>query len=154
MIRILILISLIISSGNVKRSGNTKQIKLTTLSSGWYYISEKPNAYPRKLYKMNDSYFIEPKPIVSVKHFSKIEFQQNIYNRNYLLIHFDSDGTKAWSIATEKALYKKLALIVDDKLIFAPEVNAQITSGISALNPTNFSNEELGRFEKILKSEM
>jgi hypothetical protein len=39
-------------------------------------------------------------------------------------------------------------------LIYAPEVDTPITSGVSALNRGDFSKEELERFAKRIKSEM
>ncbi|MGZ4006993.1 MAG: SecDF P1 head subdomain-containing protein [Mucilaginibacter sp.] len=127
------------------------------LKTGWYYIVDKENSYSRQLYKSNNKYFIDPEPIVSIKHFNKIELITDDFNgkpNQYLSIRFDAVGADAWSKATGKSIYKKLALIIDDKLIYAPEVNAQITGGISALNPGNYSKAELENFEKIIKSEM
>ena len=54
-------------------------------------------------------------------HFNKkVEVQDVKYNgiaNQFILIQFDSLKTDAWSIATSKAMNKKLALIIDDKLI-------------------------------------
>ena len=125
------------------------------LKTGWYYIDEKAGSYQRQLYKSNEKYFINPQPIVLAKHFITVELSGSDSKHDlYILIRFDATGASAWEKATGKSIHKKLALIIDDKLIYTPQVEAQITAGISALNPGVFSQEEMEHFEKILKSEM
>jgi preprotein translocase subunit SecD len=123
------------------------------LKTGWYYISDKKNNYPRQLDQSNEQYYIDPKPIVLASHFSAVKVQEGNYG-SFILINFDAYGTAAWSTATGVALNKKLALIIDDKLIFTPQVNAQITSGVSALNRGIYSLGELERLTKLLRAEM
>lgn len=127
------------------------------LPTGWYYIEDSKTDYLRQLEKSDEKYYVNPDPIITVKHFSKLEVEDINYDgvaSQILVIRFDSIGNGAWRIATSRAIYKKLALIIDDKLVHVPRVNAQITSGISALNRGTYSKEELEAFAKRIKMEM
>jgi preprotein translocase subunit SecD len=138
-----------------KVSSNRPQ---NVLKTGWYYVIETKNNYGRRLNKKDDELYIDPTPIVSVKHFKKIDIK-DYKSTPYILIQFDAYGTKAWSAATGKAvkdnLHKtKFALVIDDRLVYTPEVETQITSGVSALNRGDFSKEELEQFAKRIQLEM
>ncbi|MFP4026057.1 MAG: SecDF P1 head subdomain-containing protein [Thiohalospira sp.] len=116
------------------------------LHTGWYYISDTVTDYKRQLDKTLEFYYINPEIIVSDENFIKMEVTENKYqNEKYamLKIRFDKFGTERWSIATEKSIGGQLAMIVNDKLVIAPHVNNQITSGISAINRTDYSIKEL-----------
>lgn len=154
---VLILAVTLIKPVSYELKQTTNQKASTALKTGWYYVLDKENSYSKQLYKSNEKYFIDPHPIVLAKHFAKVEIESSNYNgkpNQYLLIKFDQIGTDAWSKATEKALNKKLALVIDGKLIIAPTVNSKITAGVSALNRGDLSEEELEKFKKILRSEM
>lgn len=72
------------------------------------------------LNKTKEVYFINPEIIVSVKHFIKIEHVKNDPKKSWgpsLIMRFDKTGTDTWSIATDKAIGKKLALIIDNGLV-------------------------------------
>jgi hypothetical protein len=128
-----------------------------SLKTGWYYIEDNKNDYLRSLDKSDEKYYINPDQIIIAKHFCKVEVLDVKYNdvaNQYLLIQFDSIGKKAWNIATGKAINKRLALIIDDKLVYVPLVNAQISSGISTLNRGIYSKAELEAFAKRILMEM
>ncbi len=145
---------------NISGAGGThslNQAPQSNLKTGWYYIEDSKNDCIRQLDKSDEKYYINPNPIVTAEHFSKLEIQAVAHNGvadQYLLIRLDSIGRSAWSIATGRAIYKKLALIIDDKLVFVPQVNAQITSGVSALNCGTYSKSELEAFASKIKAEM
>lgn len=121
------------------------------LATGWYYITDQETNFKRQLDKTSEYYFIDPNVIVSVKRFNKLELTDSEYEgKKYpmLVIRFDTKGTDSWSIATEKSIGGKLALIVNNKLVIAPKVNSQITTGVSALNRADYTRQEV---EEILK---
>ncbi len=128
----------------------------STLKTGWYYVSEQKTNFKRLLDGSSESYFINPDLIVSVDQFNKIELVENEYDgkKQYsLIIKFDKKGTDNWSIATQKAIGKQLALIIDDKLVYVPKVNAQITSGVSSLSRSEYTKEDIGKFVKQIEEE-
>jgi len=129
------------------------------LKTGWYYVIETKNNYGRKLYKKDEEIYIDPTPIVLVKHVKKIDIENNYLGKPFILFQFDAYGTKAWSAATGKAVednlhITKFALVIDDTLVYTPKVETQISSGVSTLNRDDFSKEELEQFAKRIKSEM
>ena len=63
------------------------------------------------------------------------------------------EGTENWSYATQKAIMKKLAFILDNRLLQVATVNSQITGGITALNRRDYSRQELENFKIIIESE-
>jgi len=159
-----ILLSLTQCTGQTNKVDNKKNIEDTykknisdsTLATGWYYICDTANGFKRELDKTVESYFIDPRPIVTKQNFIKLEIFDTDFKGQYkdytgLKMMLDEDGTKEWSNATEKAMYKKLALIIDNKLINAPEVNAQITSGKTLLNRTEYSKQEIEAFKKKIE---
>lgn len=123
----------------------------STLKTGWYYVTDQQTNFKRQLDKTAEFYFIDPNVIVPIGQFKKLELTDSEYEgKSYpmLVIRFDTKGTDSWSIATEKSIGGKLALIVNDKLVIAPKVNSQITAGVSALNRTDYTKQDI---EEILK---
>lgn len=127
-----------------------------TLQTGWYYIQDTSTCL-RVLDKSNERYYIDPTPIVTIKHFAKVDMREGTYNGAayaYIDIRFDSLGTVAWRVATDRTVGKRLALIIDDKLVYTPLVNGPIFSGVSALNRGNYLKDELEKFAGVMRSEM
>lgn len=125
------------------------------LQTGWYYVVDSNNGYKRLLDKSNEYYFIDPKPIVNVKEFTVLEVYKNNYDDNYgLSIQLNKKGTEAWADATGESIGKKLGFIFDDKLLYAPNVNSQITFGITALNRGDISKNDLEEIKIIIEREM
>jgi preprotein translocase subunit SecD len=129
----------------------------TNLKTGCYYIEDSRNDYLRPLDRSDEQYYVNPDPIITARHFSKVEVQDVKYNgvtNQYLLIRFDSIGKSLWNFATFRSINKKLALVIDDKLVYVGLVNEPITSGVSALNRGIYSKAELEAFANKIKMEM
>ena len=129
----------------------------STLVTGWYYINDTKKGFERKLDKSNQSYFIDPKPIVIKDNFISIEIFKSHF-KGYpdyigLKIMLDEYGTNAWSIATENAIHRRLALIINNKLVHAPLVNAQIPNGMTVLNRTEYSKKDIEKFKLMIDTE-
>jgi preprotein translocase subunit SecD len=121
------------------------------LATGWYYVVD--NDHRRQLEKDTIFYFIDTTPIVAPKHFTTLEVTEDNWHNAMLVIKFDKEGTKAWSNATAKYIGRRLALIIDNKLMIAPKVNSQITGGVSALNAKWYSKQDLEKFKTIIEKE-
>ena len=135
---------------NQSKSENNINHSDTVLKTGWYYVSDQETNFKRQLYKSSDFFYINPDAIVTVENFEELKITENEFNGNKyssLIIRFDKQGTENWSIATKKSIGNQLALIIDDKLMSVPKVNAQITVGVSSLSGVG-TKEEL---EEILK---
>ncbi len=137
------------SCGQVKNKPESNN----NLKTGWYYVSEQETNFKRQLNDSSKVYFINPEIIIPVEQFSEIEIVENEYNRkeyHTLVIRFDKKGTDSWSIATKKAIGSSLALIIDNKLVTVPTVNAQIPTGTSSVTDTK---QNLERFAQIIATE-
>ncbi|GAP43361.1 hypothetical protein TBC1_111514 [Lentimicrobium saccharophilum] len=126
------------------------------LVSGWYYIIETNNGFKRQLDKSDEFYFVDPRPILVKDHFDKIELFETDFKGQYpdyigLEIRINKEYVNLWATATEKSIGKRLGLIIDNKLVNAPQVNARIEGGMTALNRSVYSKEELKKFKTRLK---
>jgi preprotein translocase subunit SecD len=122
------------------------------LYTGWYYIVDTSDC-KRKLDKTSEFYFIDPAPITTVKNIMELKMYKAKDGYFGLSMRLDETGTKAWSIATEKAVGRKLAFILDNRLLHAPTVNLQIEGGVTALNRSDYSKAELENFKTMIESE-
>jgi hypothetical protein len=141
---------------HIKDSPNITKHDSTILYTGWYYIVDTDNGFKRQLDKSTDTFFIDQKPIVVAKNFTTFEiYESNAGGQKYigLTMRLDEQGTENWSVATEKAIGKQLAFILDNKLLYIAKVNSQITAGVTALNRGDYSKAELENFKTIIESE-
>jgi len=160
----LVSISFLTNCGNAISQNNSKMINKsiadstggipdTTLQTGWYYVIDLDNGYKRQIKKSQVYYFIDPKPIVLSKNFKTLKIYNNRDGVPEMLITLDDKGTDAWSTATEKYIGKRLAFILDDKLLEADYINSQITGGITALIGGDYRKEELEKIKAVIESE-
>jgi preprotein translocase subunit SecD len=124
----------------------------STLRTGWYYIDDKAG-FKRQLDNDTTWYLINPTPIVTAKNVIKMEIYESSFGNLGLSMQLDSEGTDFWSEATDKATTKRLAFILNDKLLYAPVVNSQINNGMTALNAGNYSRQELMKIKKEIEKE-
>ena len=131
-------------------------LKSGTLVTGWYHISEEPTDFKKILNKSDESYFIKPEPIATQSDFQEVQiYSSNSENPddNYfgLTIQLEGDAIQRWSSATKKSINGRLGLIINDKLVAAPKVNSEVTSGMTAINRLEYSKEEIESFEAELR---
>ncbi|MBN1619247.1 hypothetical protein JW890_00850 [candidate division WOR-3 bacterium] len=125
----------------------------TVLYTGWYFVLESENDYMRQLDKTCDTFYIDPNPIVSANNFTSFEIIENDENGLNLIMRLDEKGTENWSAATEKAIGKRIAFILDNRLLCVKKIYAQVTNGTTTLNPGTFTQQELDNYKTILESE-
>jgi len=145
-----------------KKEGNIRSLSLeecyqknltdSTLMTGWYYISDNDSGFVRQLDKTDEFYTINPFPILTAEDMTTIAVDKNNWGNLYLLIKFGKEGTELWRVATGKAIGKKLALIVNDKLLYTAYVNSEITAGVSTLGRTDYSKEEYEKVKQTIES--
>jgi hypothetical protein len=134
-----------------------------TLYTGWYFINDN-SGYRRKLDKTQDSYYINPTPIVIAKNFKKV----NIFHEKdcyALLIWLDDEGAEALHSAKQKPDTKKLAFLIDNRLVsvqlandpqFAQvekEADPRIYGQVLAFPCKSVPLEELKNYKIIIESE-
>jgi len=127
------------------------------LKTGWYYITDSINGILRVLDRADSiSYYIDTVPILTVDNFTNVSmYETKMYERYIALaIFLDEQGTESFRIATEKSIHEKLAMIVNNVLIYTPIVNVEITHGVSVLNRSDYTPEDLLMFRNVLKGQM
>jgi preprotein translocase subunit SecD len=141
---------------HIKDSPDILKHDSTILYTGWYYVVDSSNSYKRQLDKSEEAYYLDPKPIVTAKNFTKFEiYESNFKDKKYLglTMRLDKEGTESWSNATLRAQGSRLAFILDNRLLQVAMVNSQITGGVTALNRGDYSRQELENFKTIIESE-
>jgi preprotein translocase subunit SecD len=163
------ILSALISTSSCNRQRKPDKIKLIDLNSvyekniadyvlatGWYNLSDTEPGFKRKLDKSEEIYFVDPKPILVKEHFDKVEIFETDFQGQYddyigLSIKINKQYVDLWAEATGKSIGKRLGLIIDNKLVNAPQVNARIEGGITALNRGVYTPKELEEFKKLIE---
>jgi len=129
---------------------NTKD---STLVTGWYYIVDNENGFKRQLDKMEEFYFIDPKPILVKGHFDKLRIYKTDFHGDHfaLSIPIRKEYKELWANATEKSIGKRLGLIVDNQLVSAPMVNMRIENGASSFMRGDYDRKELEALKKKME---
>ena len=96
--------------------------------------------------------YLNPEPIVTSSDFKTIEIYKDNAGNYGLTIKLNEHGTKEWSIATGKTIERKLAFVFNNNLIYTPMVNAQINSGVTALNRGDLNEVELKEIKKQIEN--
>ncbi len=141
---------------HIKDSSDILKHDSTILNTGWYYVVDTPNGYKRELDKSDETFYLDPKPIVTAKNIITFEIYEGNYKyKKYfgLTMRLDKEGTENWSNATYKAVGNKLAFVLDNRLLQVAMVNSQITGGVTALNRRDYSRQELESFKTIIENE-
>ena len=126
-------------------------LETSTLVTGWYHVIEDSNGFARTMDDFPETLFIDPKPIVTKAHVKEAFISESDYGGKNISLEFEETGAKAWADATEKAIDKKVACIIDDVLIMAPVVRDKITGGKAMISGRGFSEEKLKGMLKTLK---
>jgi len=132
----------------------------STLVTGWYYIVSNEDGFKRQLDKTDDFYFVNPKPIVVKKHFSKVEIyatdsfkEQQPENHFAILLQIGKEYEDLWANGTEKYVGKWIGLVIDNELVNVPMVKGKVEGGRSSLNRGVYSKEELESFLGKMKND-
>lgn len=141
------------TSGYSTSESSAKQTNDHPLETGWYYVTDTSNGYKRQVKSSQLFYFIDPSPIVISKNFKTLKIYNNSDGIPEMMMTLNDKGTEAWSLATEKYIGKRLAFILDDKLLEADYVNSQITGGITALISGDYTKQELEKIKAVIESE-
>jgi preprotein translocase subunit SecD len=128
------------------------------LPTGWYYVVDSPNGYKKQLDKSAETYYLDPVPVVTSKNILSFEIYEttNQHKKYHVLVMpLDKNGTLAWSSATRKSSMRmgRLAFVVKNSLLYAANVNEQITGGITALNRGVYTRKELEKIQIEIESE-
>jgi preprotein translocase subunit SecD len=123
---------LILSISMVGCNKNVKEVVSYKNADFQIYYVKNHSDYGVKLFKDSinnlDVYVDTTYVICDQNNLKNIEIKKNAYGP-YLDIQLDEKGAEEFSIATEKSVGNKLAIISHNKLLSAPYVNEQINGG-------------------------
>ena len=124
------------------------------LVTGWYYVVEPGEGVKRILDGDTSAYWLAPEPIVTAKQIATFELYKSNFDSSWgLTMKLDETGAESWRQATANSVGGRLALVVRNKLLCAPQVMAEIPSGISALNRGIYSKGELKAIMKAIQAD-
>ena len=129
-----------------------KNIENATLMTGWYNITNIDSSFVRQMEKANEFYSINPYPIVTATEITNMVIKENNAGEYVLYMNFGKKGTKLWRLATKKAIGERLAFIVNDKLLIAPYVNAEISNGKSFFYRKDYTKEDLEKIKQEIEN--
>ncbi len=121
------------------------------LCNGWYQTSQTENEFKRFYVKDSISFFITPRPKVLTDNFSQSREFENNQGIKGLAIILDKIGAESWSETTLNNIGSRLVFILDNIIITAPIVNAQITNGNTAFWKNETSSDEWKKLKEFTK---
>jgi preprotein translocase subunit SecD len=135
-----------------KSTGQVKQKGSTILKTGWYYVVNSRSGVKRQLDKSKEHYFIDKHPIVTANNFTNLLLDGSTYSygpeyQYRLVMQLDLAGAKLMGMATKKSIGKKLAFILNDKLLNVVGVMAMVDNGMTVMDRGTYTKEELEKFK-------
>ncbi len=112
----------------------------------WGKKDPKSNDFP--LYGLNSAPFSGREQIKKVK----MVFETT-YLSNQIQLSFNEAGKEIWLKTTQKNLNKTVALVVDQKVFFAPIVRNEIKAGDVIISSGNSTNDEINMLYALLKAQ-
>ena len=132
-------------------SANTKA--QSVLPTGYYYVVEKSDSSVY-LIGVEDSLYLDKNPILTISDFKKIKVKGSGYE-THLEIELNKDAQERFRIATSKWIGKKIAFVIDSKIIMAPIVVSEIPNGIVWISGGNrFTKKELADIKKKMEQQI
>lgn len=103
------------------------------LPSGLYFVVDSGFGVARTL--EGERLHIDPSPIVTVEHFERIAVGESMNGRPVLHLGMDAVGAARLRAGTFNAIGQRVALVVRDRLLSAPLVQDEITTGRLEMDP-------------------
>ena len=73
--------------------------------------------------------YLHPNPELTEAHLKKVAVWDGQYDDKTIVLMFNDDGTARMARVTAENINKRLAFVIDDKIIMAPVIQTQITEG-------------------------
>ena len=141
----------------IKNPKRIKEIIGTTAKLTFRFIADndaKKQSYEKLQSKNNlETYNVQKKLVLSGEHLTDAQPGfDNLNNSSVVNFKLDSFGAKKFAYATKNNIGKRLAIIIDDKVVSAPVVRDAITTGGNGQISGSFSVEEANNLSIILRS--
>ena len=147
---------ILIELPGIKNPKRIKEIIGTTAKLTFRFIADnnaKKSSY-EKLQTKNDleTYNVQKKLVLSGEHLTDAQPGfDNLNNSSVVNFKLDSFGAKKFAYATKNNIGKRLAIIIDNKVVSAPVVRDAITTGNGQISGS-FSVEEANNLAIVLRS--
>ncbi len=140
----------------IKNPKKIKDIIGTTAKLTFKFLADndaKPNSFDKLQSKNNlETYNIEKKLILSGEHLTDAQPGfDNLNNSSVVNFKLDGFGSKKFAYATKNNIGRRLAIIMDDKVVSAPVIRDAITTGNGQISG-GFSVEEANNLAIVLRS--
>ena len=147
---------ILIELPGIKNPKRIKEIIGTTAKLTFRFIADndaKNQSYEKLQSKNNlETYNVQKKLVLSGEHLTDAQPGfDNLNNSSVVNFKLDSFGAKKFAYATKNNIGKRLAIIIDDKVVSAPVVRDAITTGNGQISGS-FSVEEANNLSIILRS--
>jgi hypothetical protein len=149
---VLLLISLVLVACNKPTYRNERKEKPprkvreagnTYLETGWYFVVDEGKGFKRVQKDDTLVFYIDPTPIIVTADIAEMNIDTDQLGRPSITMKFDEEATKWWADATEMAIGKQIACVIDDEVVIAPRVMGQIPNGLSQIATGQNTEEEL-----------
>ena len=147
---------ILIELPGIKNPKRIKEIIGTTAKLTFRFIADndaKKQSYEKLQSKNNlETYNVQKKLVLSGEHLTDAQPGfDNLNNSSVVNFKLDGFGAKKFAYATKNNIGKRLAIIIDDKVVSAPVVRDAITTGNGQISGS-FSVEEANNLSIILRS--
>ena len=129
----------------------------TAFETGCYYVIDNSAGSCLKPQpdKSGRSYCLDTKPIVTKADFLGVELNEFILEQKKeytLIIRLNDKGRDEFANATDKYTGKRIAFVIDNRLIMAPVAKTRIDSGVISLDTLHWTYDELKIFYETINS--
>jgi len=147
---------ILIELPGIKNPKRIKEIIGTTAKLTFKFLAKNdsnPNSYD-KLNSKNgtETYNIDKQLVLSGEHLTEAQPGfDNLNNNSVVNFKLDSFGSKKFAYATKNNIGRRLAIIIDNKVVSAPVIRDAITTGNGQISG-GFSVEEANNLAIVLRS--
>ncbi len=147
---------ILIELPGIKNPKRIKEIIGTTAKLTFRFIADnnaKKNSFDKLKSKNNlETYNVQKKLVLSGEHLTDAQPGfDNLNNSSVVNFKLDGFGAKKFAYATKNNIGKRLAIIIDNKVVSAPVVRDAITTGNGQISGS-FSVEEANNLAIVLRS--
>ena len=116
-----------------------------------HVAEEKPYAdwQPMKVAHLDETIYVKPAPEMTEQHLRQIRVGKGYAERSVLMLKFNEEGTARLAQVTEANVGKRIAFVVNGRVVSAPRLQSRIDGG-EAIIEGDFTEEEATRLAQAI----
>jgi preprotein translocase subunit SecD len=125
------------------------------LQTGIYHVADSSNGVRCKYVLIRDTAFLYllSEPILTTKNIKSLKIEHSGLIDNWeLVIGLNKRGKRIWRSATAGSVGKRIAFVLDNSVLVAPNITEPVTTGQIGI-AGNYTHEQLETFKITLKKE-